>query len=141
MITLFSSISNRRLVFAWLIVLLALGSLRATAAPEGSPDAAGRSYARQWSAMMARNWSDEEGCWSALGRGCNLAELQVLIDGLRGAAVPRQLHEINRAVNRAAYREDPPNWGVADHWAARFISACSVVPACYGCSWSRLSSA
>ena len=105
-------------MFAWLAILLALGSLRATAGPEGSADAAGQLYARQWNAMMARAWSDEEGCWSALGRGCNLAELQVLIDGLRGAAVPRQLHEVNRAVNRAPYREDAPNWGVLDHWAA-----------------------
>ncbi len=67
---------------------------------------------------MARSWSQEEGCWSALGRGCNLAELQVLIDGLRDAAVLRQLHEVNRAINRATYREDPSNWGVRDHWAA-----------------------
>ncbi len=67
---------------------------------------------------MARNWSDEGRCWSAMGRGCNLAELQILIDGLRGASVLRQLHEVNRAVNRAPYKEDAPNWGVVDHWAA-----------------------
>lgn len=67
---------------------------------------------------MARNWSQAEDCASALGRGCNLAELQVLIEGLRGASVSRQLHEVNRAINRAPYREDLPNWGMEDHWAA-----------------------
>jgi predicted transglutaminase-like cysteine proteinase len=112
------NIPIRGLFVSCLVVLLALASLRASAAFEGPPDAAGQLYARQWNAMMARNWSDEEACVSGLGRGCNLAELQTLINGLLGAAVIRQLHEVNRAINRAAYREDRPNWGRGDHWAA-----------------------
>ena len=117
MIITIQSNSIRCIVLAWLVALLALASQNASAAPQERGDAAGQRYARQWSAMMARNWSDEERCWSALGRGCNLAELQALIEGLHGASVSRQLHEVNRAINRAPYQEDLPNWGMDDHWA------------------------
>ena len=121
MINKSNSISIRGRTWLWLAVLLALAPPRAPAAldaPRAAPEPAGRFYARQWDAMMARNWAEEEACVSALGRGCNLAELQVLIDGLSGAAVMRQLLEVNRAINRATYREDRRNWGRRDHWAA-----------------------
>ena len=113
-----ANIKTRGTAFAWLIFFLALTLPRAPTATEGSADPTGQLYVRHWSAMIARNWSDEARCWSVIGRGCNLAELQILIDGLRGAAALRQLYEVNRAVNRAPYREDGPNWGVLDHWAA-----------------------
>ena len=100
-----------------LVALLALALLGATATHE-PVDGPQQRYVRQWSAMMTRNWSEAVHCQSALGRGCNLSELQALIEGLRGAAPLRQLHEVNRAVNRATYQEDLPNWGVDDHWAA-----------------------
>ena len=118
MITITHNIALRNLVLAWLAVVLVVASLRATAALEGSPDAAGLAYGRQWNAMMARSRSEEEACVSALGHGCGLGALKPLIDGLRGAVIMRQLHEVNRAINRSTYREDRRNWGLRDHWAA-----------------------
>lgn len=121
MITLAHSNIVRGIALAWLVAHLLLTPPDAPAArdaPQPASDAASRLYARHWNAMMRRNWSVDEACVSTLGRGCNLGPLQALIDGLRGAAVLRQLHEVNRAVNRAAYREDRRNWGRRDHWAA-----------------------
>lgn len=96
---------------------LLLAALLVLAPPSTAPDAAGRLFGREWDAVMARTRAEEQDCVSANGPGCSLAELRDLIDGLRGAPVMRRLHEVNRAVNRAAYREDPTNWGRRDHWS------------------------
>ena len=78
---------------------------------------AGLLYASYWDAMMRRNWSGSSDCVTQLGHGCNLDDLQDLVDELRGQDTSTKLAEINDFVNRIRYREDQRVYGKKDYWA------------------------
>ena len=76
----------------------------------------------QWTAVVGRNWardgSKDALCGERLGRPCQLRTWMRFLGELDKASHRVQLDEVNRFVNRVAYRSDEETWGQADYWAA-----------------------
>lgn len=74
----------------------------------------------KWTGMLERYDAEshtlDDICGSDQYSTCKLKEWKEFLDGLRGAPLKKQLHAINRFINKYPYVDDIVNWGVKNYW-------------------------